>query len=934
MALEALRRFMAAHLHELTTWVPVVFLLAVTALFLLKRRAGARAAGLLFCLGLAGWAQVYVAQRRFAVGALLYGAAVVVLVVWHVRFARREAGPAWPFALERRTEMALLAIVLAVAFLARFAAINRVPYGIEGDESKWTYETAAEMIAGQHLGSSEYHLKYLPVSFYAEAIFFRLFGLDFLSARYEVAFFSFLAMIFFYLLVREVADVPVALVATFLLSVSIVDVSASRLALVESHIKFWLILSYFSLFYALKTGRRWLFLLTGVALALGMLTYETFYVTPVVVLVWIAYRLLRERDRWRQYAINTALLLLPVAMVLPVSLGYLRTRQGYHATIANSIVVHPPFSPAFWATFWENLTSTLYNFYAQRWGDFLVNRSGPIINAALVPFLVLGLTLAVLNLRRGNLAFPALWFALQFFPAPLIFGAAYVRVMYAAFPAMYVLIALAMGLCLRELLRALGPSAGRYLLGAFVLGLFALGTVNLYIYFNEVHDFEDRERRREMADLMTAYLSPGEMFYIPYLPGYGDWADVEQLFLKFVAWGRAPIGSEDDFYRLLPYDELLPTVSAGGDRFQAIHVMYDIRPRAPAEEREQAISGLQTCYPDYRRSKGRYYEVYTVERDELQAPRCYSNVTVEPRSPTGGQTVVEGQPLVFDWELAGGQQRSFQLQCQQQNERVIMLQAEDFSKTGWYEETAFAPGFLGRGYLADWWQAGEARLRVDIPAPGRYSVWVRSWRRVADDTHAYLRVGSSQSYEFARGALGQWIWESLGPVELNAGIEELGLVKHYGQSPHMAIFVDAIVLSRDPNFDPEVDTIWEPVFDSGEVVSSLTAYTLLPPGAGAAATPGDVPPSFRRWTVRIVGGDRVVDGLLLVEDGDFAPAVADNWQVVFVPPSSSARQRLGPGAYRWRVRVMDGERLVDWRGLRGVWSDYGYFRIVSGEEQP
>ena len=91
--------------------------------------------------------------------------------------------------------------------------------------------------------STDYHLSSVPVSFYMQAPFHHLFGPGLLSARLTVATFSVLGSLAFYWLARELFGVPVALLATFLLSVSIFDISASRLANVESHVKLWPLLA-------------------------------------------------------------------------------------------------------------------------------------------------------------------------------------------------------------------------------------------------------------------------------------------------------------------------------------------------------------------------------------------------------------------------------------------------------------------------------------------------------------------------------------------------------------------------------------------------------------------------------------------------------------------------------------------------------------------
>ena len=79
----------------------------------------------------------------------------------------------------------------------------------------------------------------------------------------------------FFLLVYQVAPLPLAALYLLLLSVSIADISASRIANVESHAKFAPILSLALLAWARQKNRWEIYALSGLALAIGTLTYDT-----------------------------------------------------------------------------------------------------------------------------------------------------------------------------------------------------------------------------------------------------------------------------------------------------------------------------------------------------------------------------------------------------------------------------------------------------------------------------------------------------------------------------------------------------------------------------------------------------------------------------------------------------------------------------------
>ena len=56
-------------------------------------------------------------------------------------------------------------------------------------------------------------------------------------------------------------------------------------------------------------------------------------------------------------------------------------------------------------------------------------------------------------------------------------------------------------------------------------------------------------------------------------------------------------------------------------------------------------------------------------------------------------------------------------------------------------------------------------------------------------------------------------------------------------------------LTDDLNYDPERDPLWTPAFDSGDVASAADTFTL----------PNPLPTGDYRWRVRIFNGDKLLD---------------------------------------------------------------------------
>jgi hypothetical protein len=867
----------------------VAFLVVFVGLLTLvasSRAALRRLGGLAVTLGLAGAAQWQMLDGRFLQGGLLYTAAAGSLLLC-MRLSRTDfaALVAW----ERWSiwqEGAALAAVLGVATLLRLWRFGNVPYGIEQDEGLWTWEIAHQFFSHLRPGFTEYHFTSFPVGFSEGGIFLRLFGLHMLSVRLEVLFFSLLATVLFYLLVRGLISVPVAVIATFFLGISVIDISASRVALFEVRVKFWVIASYFLFFWGLRRNDVLLFLLTGGALAGGMLVYQTFFLTPLVVVLTLFVVALRERYRWREHG----LALLAITAPLPLAAGrvwnFVQAQRGFTSREWVSFTSLHPYDSAFekfirmWQFAGENFGEIAQSlFFRQRWGDFIIIRSeGPIVLAAVIPLSILGLVIALLNLRKSAYAFVLLWLLIGFFVAPLSTGTNYVRIVYPGLPAVYVLAAIGAFFVVKAVYRNAGLVRGYMYFGVLVLFAALLTGVSWRIYFHEVADPLDRQQRREMLDTVSSAADIAPMVFLPYVPAHGDTLDVEVDGVRFEVGHRWGLRNAEEHYQLVSYDSLLASI-AKEPLSDPLAIVYHKTLGAERELRESAMEAVAGCYPDREVEIGSFFDLITISPDQLAASRCYSIAGVTAQSPAGSLPPSPAGEVAFRWGGAQGKQRSFRLVLERARDGVQLLEAEDvLAGPAWYEDLRFGPGHSGRSFLIDNWQAGRAQGVVVVPEEGRYQLWVRFNQRALTDAQAFFYVDGQGTPFGAAGPeeLDKWVWKSVGSYDLTAGEHTLGVQKFYGRDPHNGLFLDSIIISSDEGFDPNRDDLWQEVFDSRETESSESEFVL------SAAAP-----------------DCAVCG----------------------------PEGLAPGRYRWRVQVFDGERLVDAVGNRGVWSDYAEFLV-------
>lgn len=793
--------------------------------------------------------------------ALLYLLLGASFALWAWRASDRwEAGPLAPVRWGWRRELPLALLVLALTAFTRFYRIGDIPYGIEGDEAKWTVEAATLAVDGQKVLDAEYHSFWLPVSFVLQAPFHHLLGPGIRAARIAVACFSLVATAIFYWLVRQAVNTPVALIATFLLAVSVVDISASRLAPVEAHVKLWAILAPALALAAWQRRSTPLFLACGVVLALGLLTYETFAPMVSVVLVFTLAKAWGERADWWRWVEHLSALLLPVILVAPHFITYLQGRAAYYALprrgLADPLLIG----------LGRGLVEVLYNFYRQTTGDFLIVQSGPIIHPVLVPFLVIGLAYTLGHIHRRNHLLPAAWFLLVLLPVPVLLKAPYVRILYPGLPAMAMLIAMALWGAAWELgrwrmedgeRRPTNRAKARYWAVfrpsssvVLVLALAALGLSNWNTYLHEVQDPPERQARRELADLVGESAGAGEVIYGPYYSEIEDRFYAEQAFLRFTVRSQAGPDAPDRLLRLLPFDAALAALSIQGAQNGPVVVLHDTFTPFHTAERRAFVATLERCYPGAKRTASRFFTVYHLDVPALAAPICGS-ARVTWLTPEGG-VFPAGQPVQLAWQVAGRAPTTAQIACERRKPGVIDIEAEDFIRLeGWVEDTRAITGYRGRAFVVDDVTA-QAVFTATVEAAGDYRVWVRSYRTAPDGPAATLSIGDRVLSFGVSGEIGHWVWESLDSLPLPEGplVLALGRETPPGQ-PYVPLLVDTLLLARDPAFDPEREDEWVQVTDSGEQpVGPETPYTYTFTGA----------PGSYRCRVRAFAGDWLVDG--------------------------------------------------------------------------
>ena len=690
--------------------------------------------------------------------------------------------PAW--------ELPLLLALLALTAFGRFYALESIPYGIEGDEAKWTSEAVNLGILGEPDVSGEYHRDALPVSFYLQTPFHRLFGASLLSARATVALLSVLASLIFYWLLRKLAPLPLAALATYLLSISIFDMSASRLANVESFVKLWAILPLALLAFALQKRAWQAFALSGLALALAALTYDTLW--PVIGICLVLALIELWKFPAQEKAKSLAALFAPVLLALPVVVPYFVSRINYYELGKKG------WESGWFATLCEHFVSVLGTWFVSLRPDFLYNRAGPLLNAALLPWLALGLTAASLLVRERGARWLLVWAGMVILPVPILTNSPLGRVYYPALPAVYGLIAFGLFLFWKEIQRALAPALKPVFFTLALVPLIWLPLFNFYIYFNEVSEPDDRLMRREISEIAATVTDDATLLVLAVVPNADEPLNNEHQMIELFLLKNLTGTQAKQAYQRVALDEVMPAISGEFADWKKLVIVLDKRSPGAMEERLALTEGLVTCFPRGELAEGRAFDRFILNEVARAKPEC---------TPVELNLRVEDESRLH-WELSAGQASSLTLQCDRQKTNYTWLEAEDIPLgPGWQIQINFAPGWTGSGFLMD--NHGSQFLAHGFASNfsgQEIYVWARTFKRVTDHSPAFITVNSATLPfgETEENSLNQWIWERVGPFP-NAEINRITIVRPYNENlqNYMALFMDTFVFTDDPALSPE-----------------------------------------------------------------------------------------------------------------------------------
>jgi hypothetical protein len=297
----------------------------------------------------------------------------------------------------------------------------------------------------------------------------------------------------------------------------------------------------------------------------------------------------------------------------------------------------------------------------------------------------------------------------------------------------------------------------------------------------------------------------------------------------------------------LPVETLLPSLSRLGPTERGVVIVWDKTAGATQEMRDQLLATIFRCYPGRAERPGTYFDEYFINRSTLEAALCGSGELSLAATGADGTST----PLLWSW--TGAPISEAVLSCGLLSREALTIPAEALSGPGWSPEARFRQDFRGDGFLIDNYGSAEAAYALQLPRAGTYYVWVRSLRRRVDSFPAYLTFGDAHvPISGPRSPIDVWHWERLGPFQVNRVNPKLSLARPYAGAPteFMALFFDEIVLTTDPTYDPQVDTL----------MGDLQKLPVdLRPGETEGHIDLDLPPGNYTCWLTVSDGDRIVD---------------------------------------------------------------------------
>ena len=328
-------------------------------------------------------------------------------------------------------EILLVLAITAFGFVLRFFDLEAIPPFVHGDEAYFGLD-AIKVLQGQISNLFGTGFQDIPIlSLVHQAVVMRWFGADLFGLRLSSVITGTLTIPLLYLLARLMVSRPVALFVAFLLAVSSWDIHFSRVGLDNVQVSPPQVMAAYLLLHAMRTRQHLDFGLCGLATGLCIYLYYSGRIVPIIVGVFLIYKLLTERAFLRQTGVQVAVLILATFVIAAPQLGYYVARSHSFVAhmrgvfIGNNLLHASGGDPN--ATLADVLPNQVrrmllgYNYYPDTSGQYGTHQA--LLDSATALLFLIGLGYAMAHLRQEGYALLVIWFWCVFvFAGVLIVG--------------------------------------------------------------------------------------------------------------------------------------------------------------------------------------------------------------------------------------------------------------------------------------------------------------------------------------------------------------------------------------------------------------------------------------------------------------------------------------------------------------------------------
>lgn len=245
-------------------------------------------------------------------------AAVVGAFVDWQGFPRRVA-QTWSRLTHAGPEVAFVVVIAIVTFLVRGVKLEQIPFVIRGDEAALGLQ-AVSVLEGRITNPfATGWLSHPTLFFFLQAIFVRAFGITTAAVRLSSALISVPLSVLLYLFARRFYGRWVAVLSALLFAGYHYALHYGRIGLNNIWDPFFGLATFYFLSVGLEDKRLGHVLAGGVLTGLAAYFYMGARLIPIILVVYLLYRSLRERDFWREklvYLVVFGLLALITALPL------------------------------------------------------------------------------------------------------------------------------------------------------------------------------------------------------------------------------------------------------------------------------------------------------------------------------------------------------------------------------------------------------------------------------------------------------------------------------------------------------------------------------------------------------------------------------------------------------------------------------------------